>query len=356
MGMSYAWVRPVSVNHLLVPSNQSGFPVPVKVPNTADLKSVANGGTVTVNAGAGIPDIAFFSDAGLTLPLAFERTMWDPTTGSCTFYVFSSVSSTVDTVFYMGYANAAIVADPQNAPSVWDTNYKGVYHFGDGVTLNLNDSTSNANHLTSNVGGVTAAVGLVDGAASFDGATQYLTRLANSGTSAQVPVTMMGLFKATALADGIIVAEEAGTQAGIEVGGRLGGVARLAVNGTTGSAVDTVATYTTGTWHTMTGVNVSATAHTIYLDGANPITGTVNLSTPRVPSTIVIGARFTSSASNFFNGLIGEARISDIARSADWCLTEHNSLINIATFTSLGAASPMGGGSFKSAFAKNANA
>ena len=65
--------------------------------------------------------------------------------------------------------------------SAWDSNYKAVYHFGNGSTLSLTDSSTNANNLT-NVAGhlATATTGAVGGGINFSG-SQYAQKTSASG-------------------------------------------------------------------------------------------------------------------------------------------------------------------------------
>ena len=136
--------RSLTIDHTKVPSTQSNFTVLVSLTDPA-LKTVANGGHV-VNANG--YDIGFYADSGGTTKLKWEVEKYDGTTGNLIAWVkIPSVSSSIDTVFYLMYGDSSINTDQSDPPNTWDSNFKGVWHLGNGSTLSLNDSTSNGNSL-----------------------------------------------------------------------------------------------------------------------------------------------------------------------------------------------------------------
>ena len=158
----YTNMRAITISHTKVPNtDQTNFPVLISLPaNTyADLKTTANGGSVTSANGY---DIVFTSDAGGTIPLAYEREGYSGTTGAMIDWVnVPTVSHTTDTVIYLFYGNSSVTTDQSNARGTWNSNYMGVWHFPNGTTLSANDSTSNGNNGTIN--GATATSGEIEG-------------------------------------------------------------------------------------------------------------------------------------------------------------------------------------------------
>lgn len=139
------------------------------------LATVANGGHVQQSNGQ---DIYFTSDAAGLNILPYERVAYNPTTGAVEFHILlPTLSHTVNTVFYVFYGSAA-ATDQQAPASVW-SDYQAVYHFGDGTTLSLADSSPNHYNGT-NVNGVTAGAtlttgGSAGGSAHFSAASsQYI--------------------------------------------------------------------------------------------------------------------------------------------------------------------------------------
>ena len=174
--------RSMTIDHTKVPSTQSNFTVLVSVTDPA-LKTVANGGHVANPNGY---DIGFYADSGGTTKLKWEVEKYDGTIGNLIAWVkIPSVSSSSDTVFYLMYGNSTINTDQSDPPNTWDSNFKAVWHLGNGSTLSLNDSTSNGNSLA-NVGATGATTGKISGGAGpFNGTSQCLktTSSINLGTN-----------------------------------------------------------------------------------------------------------------------------------------------------------------------------
>src|ERR1051325_1530725 len=176
----YGYRRAITIDHTKVPNtDQANFPVLISG-TYSYLASISNGGCVTNNNGY---DIIFTSDAAGTTPLIYERESYNNTTGAAVFWVkVPTVSHTTDTLIYMFYGNGSVSTDQSNKTAVWDSNYKGVWHFGTPTALSLADSTSNGFNLTNN-NTASAANGKMSGAAAFNGTNNYL-----SNSSLSIPV------------------------------------------------------------------------------------------------------------------------------------------------------------------------
>ncbi len=159
----YSFCRMITINHTLVPSNQTNFPVGFTGTYTW-LKTVGNGGKVQNTNGF---DVVFTSDSAGTTLLTWEPATYKAATGQVEYWVrIPILSSSSDTLIYLYYGNASISTSQTTSTSTWDANYLGVWHLGDGITLSLLDSTANANNLT--IGGTVVAMpGKFGGAAGF---------------------------------------------------------------------------------------------------------------------------------------------------------------------------------------------
>lgn len=121
----------ISIDHMLIDSDLSNFPVKVIVPSTSNL--------FTVGKSDG-SDVRFTASDGKTL-LDFEREAHDDTANIAVYHVkIPFVSSTSDTDFYLYYGNTS-ASDASSPSSVWDSDYKLVMH----MDSSLKDSTSNNN-------------------------------------------------------------------------------------------------------------------------------------------------------------------------------------------------------------------
>src|SRR5205823_1120398 len=90
-------------------------------------------------------DIGFYADSGGSTKLKWEVEKYDGTTGQLIAWVkIPSVSSSTDTVFYLMYGDSSINTDQSDPPNTWESNFKGVYHLGDGSTVVGTDSTGQA--------------------------------------------------------------------------------------------------------------------------------------------------------------------------------------------------------------------
>jgi len=168
---SYTYHRIVTIDHTKVPNtDQSNFPVLISG-TYPFLATTANGGNVQNSNGY---DVIFTSDCGCTTKLDHEVESYNAATGAVNYWVrVPTVSHTRDPIIYMCYGNAAVSTSQENKTGVWDANFRGVWHLGNGGTLSANDSTSNANNGTIN--GAAATAGQIGGSASFSGSSQNIT-------------------------------------------------------------------------------------------------------------------------------------------------------------------------------------
>ena len=329
----YAFRRAITIDHTKISNtDQTNFPV-LFSGTYSFLASTANGGDVTSASGF---DIIFTSDSAGNTPLAFEQESYAPTTGAVNYWVkVPTLSHTADTVIYVFYGNGSVTTDQSNKAGTWDSNYKGVWHLATGSPVSGTDSTSNGYNLTNNHG-VSAASGKIDGAAGFDGSTNYLSNSSLSipaGSSITISfwnfVTTANLQSASAFSIG-----------GSDAPNRIQADSPWSDSTiywdygtyTSGRVNSSYANYL-NTWaHVVLEYDSSTAKHSIYLNGTL-VTSSTNSSAPQSAQTgVYIGAWPTSSPPYFEHGLIDEFRVSTIARSPDWVGTEYNNQSNPASF------------------------
>src|SRR5439155_9565481 len=183
--------RQMTVNHTLVPSTQSNFAVLVSVTD-ATLRTVSNGGHVANPNGY---DIGFYTDSSGSTKLKWEIDSYNPSTGQLIAWVkILNLSSTSDTSFYLFYGDPSITTDQSDPVNTWDSNFKAIYHLGNGTTLNAADSTGGGHNGTL-VNSPTATTGKIDGAAHFINANSQTISLANSS---DFPITTAWTMEAWA--------------------------------------------------------------------------------------------------------------------------------------------------------------
>jgi hypothetical protein len=337
--------RSITIDHTLVPSTQTDFPVLISG-TYSYLKTTANGGSVRNLNGY---DIGFYSNSSLTSKLDWEREAYDPTTGEIVYWVkIPSLSSSSDTVIYMGYSDASIVTDQSDPAGVWGSNYEAVWHFGDGSTLSTLDSTSNNNDGTNS--SVTAATGKVYGAGSFSGASQKIS--GSAVDLSNTPFTISAWIKppsytsdahyfslgdASTLRQGLHLRRTSDT-------GLLFGLWAddLPVTGLANNA---------DTWVHVVVTMDSSFNQTMYVDGVNVGTRTAGGYFEGNTNWYIGGWTIFGQ---YWTGLIDEMELSTVDRGADWIEATYNNQNDPASFYEVGSESAASGSS--STVYYNANA
>jgi cell division septation protein DedD len=319
--------RQMTINHTNVSSTQSNFTVLVSVTDPA-LKTIANGGHV---ANANGFDIGFYADSGGTTKLKWEVEKYNGTTGNLIAWVkIPSVSSTSDTLFYLFYGDPSIATDQSDPVNTWDSNFKAVYHLGNGTTLNAIDSTGGNNGTLFN--GPTASAGKINGAAHFVNSSYQAIALANPN---DFPITTAWTMEAWVKpsTDGNAVMAWGGTSNNgphmILLGNNTWRVGFWGGTDVNGTGVDTTA------FHHIAGT-FDGTSLRLYKDGlliGGPVTAS-----PATSSTPG-GAIATAFGAYYFNGDIDELRISNTNRSANWIAAQYNNQNSPGTFISMGSES-----------------
>lgn len=329
---TYNYTTPLIINHAQVSGSISNFPVLLST-NSVLLSTASAGGHMLTAY-----DLVFstFSDCHYLLH-------WDSETvnatgsGQLNYWVnVPSVSSTTDTVFYSCYGNAAITSYRGISTATWDSNYGAVWHLPNGTTLNANDSTVNGN-TPSATNGTTSTSGQIDGAAAFDGSSNYiqypdassLQSTSNLTVSVWVYLQSYGtpnLSETFLKKDGNYISRFDNS-----AGGTAPDYNFFWFDGTNVDIM-TIAAPALNSWHyfvtTVSGNAIAAS----YLDGSLITTSSgVLFATSRVltnPETLG-GA---SGGGENLQGNLDEVRMSNSVRSSDWILTEYNNQISPSSF------------------------
>jgi hypothetical protein len=331
---SWQFSRSITIDHTKVPSTQTNFPVSFAGTYTY-LKTTGNGGKVTSSSGY---DIGFATNSTCaSLITAFELESYDASTGAVSLHVsISSLSSSTDTVIYLCYGNISITTN-QSSTTTWNSNFKAVYHLGDGTTLGATDSTSNAKNMTL-TNSPTAATGQIDGAGSFNGTSQYAT-ISSSPTSTTADFSMEAWMKPSSLSQlGMALCNGddnggfcmgVGVAGGTNGGGLIGLITSVAWRDCGWSFPDTT------TWHH---VVITYTFSTLtakcYADAGLKASNTTS-------SPLTASAKSTlggeTIAGRYLAGAIDEARFTNNVLSADWITATYNSYGSPSTFYTIGS-------------------
>ena len=168
----------ITVDSALVSgTDQTNFPVLVNITNA----------NLAAHALASGFDITFTAADGATV-LPYEREEYNSTTGALVAWVKVPIlSHTANTVLYMYYGNCS-ATDQQQPHSVWDANYKAVWHLKEATGTDPADSTVNGNNFTGATSPTpTQSGGQIDGCLSFNGSEAYYIGNANCSYSRHRP-------------------------------------------------------------------------------------------------------------------------------------------------------------------------
>ena len=323
---------PLTIDHTKVDTaNQTDYPAYF---NEHDLPA-----SFWTNVKADGTDIVVTSSNGMTkLKRELVAGSWSRAGETMELHVkVPTLSHTEDTVLYLYYGNAA--GAETNDTDTWGTNFMGVYHGNDDPdTSHIKDSTSNSNDGTK-IGAdePVEAAGLVGKAQSFDGGNDYINlghpddlKFEEGDCSfeilAKTPISPTQSYpvwvsKGTAASPGgyllYIVSHHAY-------------VYYDAVN----VGVGTTDLYDNA--NHLIGLTKEGNTFTLYVDGGiedSKVSAGRDIDSDQ---DVLIGARAPSAPSQFFQDLIDEVRISNIARDANWIKTTSNNLLDVANFYSVG--------------------
>ena len=244
-----------------------------------------------------------------------------------------SVSSTVDTEFWIYYGKADVIVNPSSTDT-WDDDFLTVQHMDDATTSTVLDSTSNDNDGTKQAANQPIETdGKIGKAQDFDG-TDYI----NFGNDASLALGTQNYsveFWLKGAGSGIAVARYSGWFINIPSGVRVfvwAGATKI--NNQT-----SVANVRDGEWHHCVWTCDRAGFSNIYVDGA---ASAVPLDISAMSAedwswgaNLVAGARDTGLNAPY-TGIVEEIRVSKKVRSADWISTEYANQNSPDTFVSYG--------------------
>ena len=313
-GYSYRKKLTVDNSQVSTVSNTdlTNFPVLISLTDT-DL-ATSSGYVTSVNGF----DIAFTSSDGIT-KLDHELEEYTSGTGQILAWVrFPTLNATTDTDFYIYFGNSSQTTD-QSVASTWDSNFQLVLHMDD-----LDDATSNNNNGTNN--GTSSTTGILGNARSFSAAGDDFISVADDATlDITGPITLSAWINIDnyGTTPDLITKGDYNESYGTWL--RSDNTARFADDGTT--LVTSTATIASGTTGYVTFTN-SGTESAVYINGSNKVTGSVATFTNNNDLLYI------STTAYPLNGWVDEVRVSNVARSDDWIITEYNNQFAPGSFYS----------------------
>jgi len=279
-------------------------------------------------------DLRFTASDGLS-ELPYEIDTWNTNGFS---YVWLQVTNLVDanTCVYAHWGKSGQTAPTYTTDGkTWNGNFKRVWHLresGNGTAGEYQDSTSAGGNAQGGGGALTQTptqvVGMIGKAQSFDGVNDYIE------TSYGLPTTNFS-FSFWAQSSTISAqnkpfgnADAVSGLSGSSVAWQnSAGKLFLQLRGGTAGDITTNAPGIGSGWHHVA-LSLNASGATLLWDG-----GVIGTST-KTAITSVLPVRIGRDGNNYdkFNGLVDEARISDIARSTNWIWAEYMNVASNGVF------------------------
>jgi len=338
---AFSYYRSVTIDKTKVSgavATPSNFPVLINGVYSY-LATTGNGGRVQNANGY---DVGFYTSSDCaTGKMNWETVMYSATTGTVEYWVkASSLSTTTDTVFYMCMGDSSITTDQSSKTSVWDSNYKGVWHMPDGTTLTANDSTSNAADGTLS-GPPTATSGQIDGAASL-ASSQYITKTSGF-TSSFGDFTLSAWIRPTGTdVNGNTIFQDSRSGNGLVVFTNTSRQVDLTQRGVANNPFSSLTVANNKTYYlTVTRTGTTAIGYLYNFTDTSSTTQSRSFNTSSAVSGdggYYIG-RLDLGGFNWI-GWLDEVRVSSSVRSADWIKTEYNNQSATSTFYTIGSETP----------------
>jgi hypothetical protein len=195
----------------------------------------------------------------------------------------------------------------------------------------------------------TAVAGKIDDAGDFNGTTAYASY--SAGIVTAPPLTISCWINPDDLGPSKVIASilvSAGVWNGfvlvLEDSPNDNVQFFTASNNFAAIGVASIATTATGTWQHVAGVTSGVASRYAYLDGVASAEDTTSVTPTVTPDNFDLAAARTGGSTGlFFDGIIDEVRIHNVARSADWLEAEYNSQNDATAFWVLGSEVPVGG-------------
>lgn len=325
----YANVYTITINHTLVPSDQSPYVLTFHSTLTA-LKTQANGGDLLNASGY---DYRFTSNSTTcnTSKLYWEEVGHNITTGELEAHIHlpSGVSASSDTLLYLCTGNASVVASEAECvtgsgtcPHTWTDDSAGylvVSHYPNGSSLDVSDSVGTVTP-TNHSG--TASTGILDGVLNLVSASnQYV----DFGAPLATTRTLESWITAWSLADQVVLNNYDGTngmQAGMDAtaGGHFN---CWAFNGGSGNkAVVTSPATGSTSYYLCTHDGTNIINRTQAVDSTEE-TNSVAQALGTATQDMTVGR---SPSGQYLNSKVDEVRISSVVRSDSYFQTHFNNI------------------------------
>ncbi|MFW9941409.1 MAG: DUF2341 domain-containing protein [Candidatus Thorarchaeota archaeon] len=319
----FTFYKEITIDHTNVFSNLIDFPVLISLLDS-DLHDQAQGDG---------DDIAFYNGTDwLDHEIELFNQSFNITHAQLVAWVrIPLLSNSTDTKIYMYYGNTTM-SSLENPIGVWDPNYVGVWHLSEDPTSPIPDSTG-TNYDGTSYGTMNSSdqiPGKIDGSLQFDGVDDYIDCGNDTSLDLTGDLTLQYWVMAYNVSnDPDTVTKGSYTDAyssfiyrDSTIYFRLNGIGSTSLQSQTKILLDK--------WVSVTCTRLGSTMK-IFINGTqDPATGTFSEMTE-----IIIDALTIARSSDNLEGIMDEIRLSNIARSAEWIITEYNNQYDPTSFYSI---------------------
>ncbi|MDX2003591.1 MAG: DUF2341 domain-containing protein [Chitinophagales bacterium] len=327
VGGGFSYYRTITIDHndVFGSADLADFPFLIDITDNT-LRMVANGGRMQNSNGY---DVTFTNSAG-TQQLSFEIESYTATTGRLVAWVrIPTLFATTNTVIRLYYGKSGITINPSTSLT-WANDYKGVWHLHNSSFL---DASYNNND-GSNNGSTDFSSGKIAGSRSFDG-NDHVAVSYSSSLALGDELTVSAWFRESSRSGGhaSIVAKNYSNDWRDHFNMNLNNGTPTLNTGCDASG----GTISTSTWNHIVATG-TPTNRSIYVNGILVDAESCGSSFLTDNNPIGLGAQMNGGSwSEYFNGQIDEARVQDVARSADWIRTEYTNQNNPSTTYTVGS-------------------
>lgn len=349
--VGYTYGKTITIQDSQVPgtTNLTDFPVLISITTDANLETVANGGHVESAAGN---DIVFYTEDCLT-KLDHQLEVYTASTGQLIAWVrVPTLNAQANTVIHMYYGKAGEPSTSTTA--VWDSNYRGVWHFQNSI----NDSSPNGNNLANSSTPTTnTGTGMIGSARNLNNNTdilssatngRYLT-LSNNFFSGMTNFTFEGWVRLDRTATNWERIFDFGQSTNVNfflcpstgTGNPAQTRARITTGGAGAEQGPISGNVTNTGWnHWAVVLDNSTSTMILYKNGASLATasGSVTLTPQNLEaSSANYFGRSQYGADHYIDAIFDEFRISNNARSAAWIQASYNNQNTPTSFYAIGS-------------------
>lgn len=331
----YSYERIITIDHSMVAGNEDlfNFPVMIKLTGQDFLKNVPAGRISSSNGW----DIVFSDNSNNKLDHQIEY--FNGTSGDLIAWVRIPVLSvTSNTVIKMLYGHPGIISNP-SVTSVWDSHYKGVWHFDNSSLADFTSFNKEATPYNS----PTYPAGVINNALGLNGSNEYavVQNAPNLNFAGNITISAW-VYMNERNRDQKIAGNQNGSSGGFKFGIYSTNKVEFEIRNSGNEAslnreVDDGTILNTGEWYYLAGMSSDVLdSIKTFVNGIpeRPFkkTGILGIAS----DNLVIGKEPFEN-NYYFSGRFDELRISDKVRSDGWLRTEYFNQSSPLDFYTVGA-------------------